>query len=238
MEIIYENDDFLAINKPAGLKVHDDGIKEEKTLTSWILTNYPQLKDVGEPLKLSNGKTIFKPGIVHRLDKDTSGIIIIAKNQNSYLEFKKLFKERNIQKIYWAFVYDEILWETKIIEKNIGRSKGDFRKWTTIEKSIRGKKRDSKTSFELLKKNKTYSLIEAKPKTGRTHQIRVHLKSINHPIVADKLYGGKRYKKDKNNLGFNRLALHAKNIKFIFQKQKYNLKAKLPNDFQTALKQL
>ena len=104
IEIIYEDKDLLVINKPAGLIVHSDGKKEQETLVDWILKNYPEAKDVGEPLTVSDEVEINRPGIVHRLDKDTSGVLIVTKNQKAFLNIKKQFQDRKISKTYQAII--------------------------------------------------------------------------------------------------------------------------------------
>jgi 23S rRNA pseudouridine1911/1915/1917 synthase len=116
-EVIYEDKDIIAINKPAGLVVHSDGKTKEKTLTDWLLSKYPEIKGVGEPGKDSNGNEIDRPGIVHRLDRETSGIMLVAKNHDSFLNLKNQFKNHEIQKIYHAFVYGVLKTEK---EKSIG----------------------------------------------------------------------------------------------------------------------
>src|SRR3989344_6809899 len=105
IEILFENDDVVAVNKPAGLVVHPDGKTNEPTLVDWILEKFPEIKEVGEPLILSNGEKIHRPGIVHRLDRETSGVSIIAKNQQTFLHLKDQFKNRETEKVYNAFVY-------------------------------------------------------------------------------------------------------------------------------------
>lgn len=226
IEILFENKNVLIINKPTGLVVHGDGKTNELTVVDWILEHYPEINGVGENMlvKGKNGKEIElnRPGVVHRIDRYTSGILVIAKTQKSFLDLKQKFKERKIQKTYQALIYGWPKNEMGTIDAPIGRSNKDFRmKQAGIH--ARGKLRDAETQYKVLdyyqderKKNKQgqfekYALIEVLPKTGRTHQIRVHLKFINHPIVADSLYRGKR----KECLGLERTALHAQSIQFI-----------------------
>ncbi len=244
IKIIYEDENIVAINKPAGLVVHSDGKTDEKTVADWVLENYPNVENVGEPLILSDGKEIKRPGIVHRLDRDTSGILLIAKNQESFLNFKEQFQNRTIQKIYRTFVYGRVKNDEDIIDRPIGRSKKDFRRWTA-QRDIRGKEREAVTKYKVLERSKDYSFLEVYPKTGRTHQIRVHLKAINYPVVCDKLYSPKR----ECALGFERLALHAYSIEFSLPngdpkssemtgQRQIKLKVELPKDFDDALKHL
>jgi 23S rRNA pseudouridine1911/1915/1917 synthase len=243
IDIVYEDNDILAINKPAGLVVHADGRTKEQTVTDWILEKYPDVKGIGEPLTLSNGTIIDRPGIVHRIDRDTSGVLLIAKNQNAFLYLKSQFQNREVEKKYNAFVYGEIKdqegLQGGIIDRPIARSKKDFRLWSA-QRGSRGEARDAITEYEILLKTnisreKGYTYIEARPKTGRTHQIRVHLKAINHPVICDTLYAPKR----EPALGFSRLALHARSIIFSNLKgEKVTAEAPLPPDFTAALEQI
>lgn len=229
MKIIYEDENILAINKPAGLVVHSDGRTEEESVASWFLREYPESKEVGEPLG-----DIQRPGIVHRIDRDTSGVLLLAKTKEGHIHLKKQFQDRKIVKEYRTFVYGNIKENEGIIEKPIGRSKKDFRQWSA-EENARGEKREAITEFKVLarKEDKGVTYLSVFPKTGRTHQIRVHLKSIHHPVVADSLYASKR----ESVLGFKRLALHACSIKFKdLGGNDLNIEASLPDDFKEAEK--
>jgi 23S rRNA pseudouridine1911/1915/1917 synthase len=231
IEIIYEDKDVLVISKPAGLVVHSDGKTKEPNLCDWILENYPELKNVGEPLILQNGTEIKRPGIVHRLDRETSGVLIIAKSQESFLNLKQQFKDKEIKKIYKAFVWGEVKNDEGVIERPIGRSSKDFRQWSA-QRGARGVLREAITEYRVLKKNKDFSFLEINLKTGRTHQIRVHMKAINYPVVGDKLYAPKR----EFALGFNRVALHAFSVEFSsLSGEKVKVEVPLPDDFQRGL---
>lgn len=226
LKILYEDKNILAINKPAGISVHGDGKEKRKTVADWILTNYPKLKNVGEPfwVEVKGGQKIEvkRPGIVHRLDRETSGVLVIAKNQETFLFLKEQFKNHKIKKVYNAFVYGVVsdpkasllTGKKGVINAPIGRSPNDIRMWT----AGRGAKeplREAKTEYLFLKsfkeKNESFSYLEIYPKTGRTHQIRVHMRYINHPIVSDPLYRGSK----DLALGIKRLALHARSLTFL-----------------------
>lgn len=225
IETFFENEHVLVVNKPSGLVVHSDGKTDEPTLVDWILERYPEIEGIGEDMvvkdRAGDDLVIARPGIVHRLDRDTSGVLVIAKTQESFEYLKRQFKSREVEKTYRALVYG---WpkESGIIDAPIGRSNKDFR-MKQAGNHARGKLRDAETHYCVLEyledpnkkdkqgKQERYALVECKPKTGRTHQIRVHLKFINHPIVADPLYRGKR----KEMLGLERTALHAHSIKFV-----------------------
>ena len=240
-QIIKEEKDYLVINKPAGLVVHSDGRTQEKTLCDFLLEIYPEIDGVGEPLKIfsKNEKgedveiVIDRPGIVHRLDRDTSGVMLVARTQDGFDFLKELFKNRQIEKTYHAFVYGNIKEDEIIINEPIGRSKKDFRQWLAGG-NARGKLRPAETHVNILKRseNKKTTFIQAMPKTGRTHQIRVHLKSVNSPIVADGLYAPNR----DGLFGFNRMALHAYSIKFLDRDNKEKeFVAEYPKDFKEAI---
>lgn len=230
ISIIYEDAHYIAVNKPAGLVVHPDGKRDEPALTDWILKNYPDIKGVGEPIELSDGKTIQRPGIVHRIDKETSGVLLIAKDQEAHELLKYQFQERTVKKKYYAFVYGELKDKYGIINRPMGRSKSDFRKWSAT-RGARGELREAETWYTVIKTTKLASYVLVEPKTGRTHQIRVHFAAINHPIVHDGLYAAGK----QALFGFTRNALHAFSITFRnFEGKEVTVEAPLPKDFIEA----
>lgn len=234
ISVIYEDENILAVNKPAGIAVHPDGRTKEYTLSDWVLETYPEIRDVGEPIKLTHGGEIPKHGIVHRLDRDTSGVMVIAKNQDSFLFFKKQFQERHVKKTYRAIVYGRMKDQTGVIDAPIGKSRGDFRQWSA-EKSARGKLREATTEYKVIKTTPEYSYVELFPKTGRTHQIRVHLKAIGHPVICDKLYAKNR----PYTGGLLRMALHAFSISISTPDgASVTIEAPVPEDFERALAEL
>jgi len=233
IEIIYEDDDALVLNKASGLVVHSDGKTRESTVVDWLLLNYPEIKDVGE-IQNIDGKEVQRPGIVHRIDRDTSGVLIVAKNQNAYLYLKQQFKERNIEKKYFCFLYGVPKERKDTINASIGRSNKDFR-LRSAEQGARGELREARTEYKVLIDNGEYSYVEACPKTGRTHQLRVHFKALQHPIVCDSLYAPKR----ECALGFDRLALHAYSLTLTLPSgATLCAETPLPHDFEKALKAL
>lgn len=250
IKILYESDDVAVLDKPAGLVVHSDGKTEEPTLADWVLEKWPQTIDVGEPARTPEGKMVPRPGIVHRLDRDTSGAIIITKTPEAFEFIKNQFKEHQINKIYQAIVWGHLKEDKDRIERPIGRSKGDFRKWSA-GRFARGDMRDAVTDYKVISRfevedkdagliggakhiniHNTFTHVEIEPKTGRTHQIRVHFHFIHHPIVGDTLYAPNH----PLALGFDRQALHASRITFEDPKTgKQEVDAPLPKDFKTAL---
>lgn len=230
--ILLETSDVIVINKPSGLVVHADGKHEEPTVVDWILEHYPELKDVGEKMIIEHqGETIEIPrsGIVHRIDRDTSGCLLIAKNQDAFDNLKEQFKEHTIKKKYTAIVYGWPRDERGIIEQPIGRSSSNIRAWTT-KAGARGM-RDATTRFTVRKKfekdGQKYAVVDLFPQTGRTHQLRVHMGHLGHPMVADPIYAtGKN-----NTLPITRTALHAEKIIFKNMKgQDVEVLASLPAD--------
>ncbi len=261
IDIIYEDNDYVAVNKPAGIVVHGDGkpakvtvdaegkettLEPEYVLTDWVSEHFPETEGVGEPIVMTNGISIHRPGIVHRLDKGTSGVIVIAKNQAAHQALKAQFQDRTVSKKYFAFVYGEMADKYGSINRPIGRSKKDFRKYSA-QRGARGEMRPAETWYTVLatpggldngegkRVGSGYSFVEVEPKTGRTHQIRVHFKAINHPIVCDALYAPER----QCELGFGRPALHSYSISFIKMDGKpVTIYAPLPEDFMNACKEL
>lgn len=234
VSLLYEDDDVAAINKPAGLIVHADGRSKEVTIADWIVKKYPQTENVGEPLTLSDGTVVKRQGIVHRLDAETSGVLLFAKTSKGHAALKKQFLDRTIEKTYQLFAYGILKEDEGIINRPIGRSKNDFRKWLA-GRGTRGELREAVTAYKVLSRDKEVSFVEAYPKTGRTHQIRVHFKAINHPVVCDSLYAPNQ----ACIFGFERVALHALRIEFTNTKgEKIKVEAPYPEDFQSAIKQI
>ncbi|MDO8728915.1 MAG: RluA family pseudouridine synthase [bacterium] len=231
--ILYEDGDILAINKPAGLIVHPDGRTKEPSVSGWFGEKYPESKDVGENLG-----DIERPGVVHRIDRETSGILLLAKTKIGYKVLKEQFLNREMEKIYHLFVYGNIKDNQGVIDLPIARSASNFRKWSA-QRGVRGEKREAITYFKVLKRSseQDVTFLEAKPKTGRTHQIRVHFKALHHSVVCDKLYGGRRSLGEGGcSLGFNRLALHARAITFkTVDGEKRTIEAPYPEDFARAM---
>lgn len=208
IKVLYEDPNILAIDKPAGISVHEDGRTKGKTITDWVLKNYPKMKNVGEPMG-----DIIRPGVVHRLDRDTSGVLLLAKNQKAYEFLKNQFQNREIKKIYNVVVEGFVKNDHDVINKPIGRSPKDFRR-RLAGRGAKGELKEAITEYIVLKrfvdKNIKFTYLEVRPKTGRTHQIRVHMKFINHPVACDPLYNAE----GNCPKGFKRLALHAKSIEF------------------------
>ena len=200
IDVLYEDADCVVVNKPAGIIVHPDGRNPQPALTDWVAKNYPEAMNVGEPIKTVDGAEISRPGIVHRLDKETSGAIVIAKTAEAHAFLKQQFQDRTVSKKYLAFLWGEFVEEFGTINRPIGRSANDFPKWSA-QRGARGEMREAETYWTRLWTGKVpvtmqdgtvreekFTLVLAEPKTGRTHQIRVHFLAVHHPVVSDTLY--------------------------------------------------
>jgi 23S rRNA pseudouridine1911/1915/1917 synthase len=204
LPIIYEDDDIVAINKPSGIMSHPDGRNTEPTVSDWFAAAYPASNEVGETQRLQDGTEIRRPGIVHRLDRETSGVLVLAKTEEAHTRLKEVFHNREAKKTYIAFVYGVPKEKKGTIDFSIGRSRKDFR-LRSAQPKAKGQMRDALTKYEVIGDIGTHSLLRVEPLTGRTHQIRVHLKAIHHPVMCDDLYAPGR----ACDLGFTRLGLHA-----------------------------
>ena len=237
LPILYEDADVLVINKPAGLIVHSDGRTDEPSVAEWVLDRYPALASVGEPWESPQGERVPRPGIVHRLDRDTSGVMILAKTQETYVFLKEQFQSRTTQKSYRAFVYGHPRADQGTIEAEIVRIRAVPPRWGVARAGEGKKHRAAVTDWRVLTRavdretGEKVALMEALPKTGRTHQIRVHFKHFGHPVVCDKLYA----KGKPCLLGFSRQALHAFSLAIDLPSgERRTFEAPLPGDFVAA----
>lgn len=229
--IVYEDDDIVVINKPAGIMSHPDGHSADETVSDWFAAHYPDSREVGETQRLTDGTEIMRPGIVHRLDRDTSGVMVLAKTPESHAFLKQAFQEHEVRKTYLAFVYGTMKEDKKgMIDFAIGRSRKDFR-LRSAQRKAKGRMREALTQWEVIGETATHSLLKVEPLTGRTHQIRVHLKAIHHPIVCDPLYAPNH----PCDLGFSRLGLHAQSLDIRLQSgERINVSAPLPPELEKA----
>jgi 23S rRNA pseudouridine1911/1915/1917 synthase len=228
-QVMAETDAFLVLFKPAGIAMHPAGNSHQKTISDWISTSYPQVVGIGEDEK--------RPGMVHRLDKDTSGLVLIAKTQKSFLALKKLFKERKIEKKYFALVYGNLSHPTGVIDQAIGRVKGGKKRAVPIgRREFAGELREAVTEYALHTRYTGYDFLSVKPKTGRTHQIRVHLSALGHPVVGDLAYRFKEHRQDPLKPSFQ--LLHAGELRFQWGRKKHRYAAPLPKYFSDTLKML
>lgn len=231
--ILYEDAAVLVINKPPGLLVHEDGRGEAATVVDWFLGHAPEARGVGEPGSTHDGKVLERSGVVHRLDAETSGVLILAKTQEAFTHLKEQFHDRHVKKEYHAFVYGIMKERWGTIQRAIGRSPRDSR-LRSADRGARGKLRDAVTHWEVIGQSDTHAYLKLTPKTGRTHQIRVHLRAIGKPIVHDSLYATTHLGKS-DDLGFKRLALHAHTLSIVLPNgEQRSFVAPLPDDFTAA----
>ena len=223
-EIVFETDDYLVINKPAGLAVHGGGNIKDTTLADLLIERYPKIKTVGDDPA--------RPGIVHRLDKDVSGLMVVAKNNETFLYLKNQFKDRDIHKEYIALVNGKILNDFGEIDFPIKRSREGYkmaamphntvdllsrRKPTDRDQgNLEGmfKAREAITEYTVIKRFIHYTLVQVKIKTGRTHQIRVHFFALGYPLVGDPLYFNKKSKIQNKKANLGRIFLAANKLSF------------------------
>jgi 23S rRNA pseudouridine1911/1915/1917 synthase len=219
LDILFEDDDLIVINKPAGLVVHPGAGHREHTLVNALLHHCSTLSGIG-------GKE--RPGIVHRLDKDTSGCLVVAKNDESHRGLSIQFAERAVEKIYLALVSEKLRRSAGVIEKKIGRHRVHRQRMSVT--SERG--RAARTEYRVLRLSEQASLVECKLHSGRTHQIRVHLHHLGHPVLGDKVYAPKLTGK------FPRQMLHAWKLGFRHPRmgEWRTFEAPLPDDFAEAMR--
>lgn len=235
--ILYEDADVLVINKPAGLIVHSDGRTVEPSVAEWVVGKYPSMKGVGEPWLSPQGAVVDRPGIVHRLDRTTSGVLILAKTQAAHVFLKNQFQDRTTEKEYLALVYGHPKENAGRIEKEIVRVKSVPPRWG-VSFGKENKKRAAITDWRVelrgtSPEGEPVSLVRVLPKTGRTHQIRVHLQAIHHPIVSDHLYAAKK----PQLMGLTRPALHAAKLTISLPSHGVRtFEAPLPSDMADAVK--
>ena len=220
LDIVFEDDDIIAVNKPPFMPTHPAVGHRTGTLVNALLWHLPDLPDSSAP---------ERPGIVHRLDMNTSGIILVAKTRTALNYLNQQFQDRLIHKKYWALSLGKINDKQFIVDAPIGRNPQNRQKMCINYENGR----EARTEFEVLQAVPGYSFLEARPQTGRTHQIRVHLASLGHPIVADETYG-------KKNELFPRQFLHAHSITFTHPvtNAPITLETKMPDDLASGMKQL
>lgn len=239
--VLFENDDVLVINKPEGVMVHPDGHHEGTTVVDWFLERYPEAKGVGEPQNNNKGEPLERSGVVHRLDTETSGVLVLAKHQAVFEHLKAQFHDRLAKKEYRAFVYGPVRERWGTITKPIGRSPKDFRKRSAMP-GAKGMLREAVTDWECIGQGRfedqDFSYLKLKPKTGRTHQIRVHLRAIERPVVNDVLYA-EHLMKESNNLELSRMALHAHMLEITLPDgEEQRFIAPLPQSFEEAAERI
>jgi 23S rRNA pseudouridine1911/1915/1917 synthase len=219
LNILYEDDDILVVDKPAGLTVHPAPGHPGHTLVNAILAHFPHLADIGDSLR---------PGIVHRLDRDTSGVMLVAKNRAAQADLAEQFKARSVAKVYLVLVKGHLTPESGIIEAPIGRDPRNRKKMAVVSQG-----REARTEYRVIRYVAHYTLLEVRLETGRTHQIRVHLGAIGYPVVGDKVYGVK-------SPHLSRQFVHASRLGFRLPAtgEYMEFTSELPADLEQALKDI
>lgn len=220
IDIVYEDDDLAVINKSQGMVVHPAPGHYSGTLVNGLMYHLKNLSSI-------NG--VMRPGIVHRLDMNTSGLMLVAKNDKSHNFLAKCLKEHSINRIYYALVEGNIKDDSGIIDAPLGRSEKDRKKRTVTYRNSK----NAVTNFWVVERYKKFTLIKLKLETGRTHQIRVHMKYIGHPVVGDDVYGSKI-----NKFGLRGQLLHSKSVGFVHPTtgEYMEFESNLPEYFQKVLR--
>jgi 23S rRNA pseudouridine1911/1915/1917 synthase len=219
LDVLYEDDDLIVINKPPGLTVHPGAGVRRGTLVHALLHHAPGLSAIGG---------VERPGIVHRLDRDTSGVMVVARNDAAHRALAEQFKARRVEKTYEAIVVGRPAGSSGIVAEPIGRHPR-----ARVRMAVRRDGRASRTAWRLVASDGNASLLEVTPATGRTHQIRVHLAHLGHPVLGDPLYGGRR-----RGPAFEGLALHARALAFDHPSrgQRLRFEAARPEAFEAAVR--
>ncbi len=238
LDIVFEDDYLIVVNKPAGMVTHPGHGNWTGTMANALLFHCNKLSTINDPY--------VRPGIVHRLDKDTSGLIVSAKDDATHASLARQFFDHTIDREYWALVWGKLSTPRGMIEADLGRSKSDRKKFAVVEEG-----KFAATEYEVLEEFKYLSLVRLKLHTGRTHQIRVHLSHIGHPVFGDPTYHGRRINYGESTPKFrqeithllkimNRQALHAKTLGFIHPATKAHLHfdSELPEDFKAVLAEI
>ena len=221
-KIIYEDESILVLDKPSGLVMHPFDHSKEDTLVEFLMEHIPESFSIDNSITLQDGRTISLGGIVHKLDRETSGVLVVAKTQKVFDELKDQFINHKTKKIYIAVVEGIIKEKSFTIDAPLGRNKKEYRQ-STVASNPRGEFREAITEVEVLEIREETTLVKLFPKTGRTHQLRAHMSSIKHPIVGDKIYGSK--------MESERIMLHAENLSFVLEGEDFSFNSIVPVEF-------
>jgi 23S rRNA pseudouridine1911/1915/1917 synthase len=214
LDILFEDKDIIVLNKPAGMVVHPSAGHSEKTLVNAL---------VAHSRELSMGFNEMRPGIVHRLDKETSGLLVVAKNDRAHEHLAEQFRKRSVQRHYYAIVYGKVRQESSRIESLLARHPKDRKRFASVKDESKGHGKVAITNYwKIADYHSQLSLLKVKLETGRTHQIRIHLTELGHPIIGDTLYGKNRHLQNAESAklrkaisGLDRIGLHAAELSFM-----------------------
>lgn len=234
-KVIFKGDEYLVIEKPAGLLVHETKISKEPTLVDWLVKKFPEIAKVADTESLHRGDHTYRPGIVHRLDREVAGVMIVARTQSAFDHLKQQFKDHKVAKEYVALVYGTISQDEGTIDFEISRKadKGIM----AAHPFNSGKGRPALTKFEVLRRFTNATLVKIKLETGRTNQIRVHFNALNHPLVGDKVY--KQNKFSNSSIKSDNILLFARELKFTDpQGEEKTFSAAMPEYFSKVINKL
>ena len=230
--VIFEDTNIVVLNKPSGIVMHPFDNSTEETLVDFLIEKYPEIFFIENEINLQDGRTIKLGGIVHKLDRETSGVIVVAKTKEIFDELRNQFINHSIEKTYLAVVGGRIdFWpshesadsNTFVIDAPLGRNKKDYKQQVNPT-NPRGELRSAVTGVEVIKRNVITTLVKLTPKTGRTHQLRAHMTYISHPIVGDIVYGSK--------IDSPRIMRHASNLKFKIGDKDFEFEVGTPEGFE------
>ena len=220
--VIFEDSDILVIDKPSGVVVHPFDFSDEETILNFLHVNYSEMFSIENTITLQDKRVVSLGGIVHKLDRDTSGVMIIAKNQKVFSELREEFTNQHIQKTYVALVEGIVNKDIFTINAPLGRGKKDY-KQSTNPANPRGELREAITDVRVLKRGESVTLVELTPRTGRTHQLRAHMSSVGHPIVGDIAYG--------STVSADRIMLHATSLTYTLNGKEKRFTSTTPATF-------
>ncbi len=226
--VLFENEHIIVIDKPAGIQMHPSSTERLSTVVNWALAHFPPIALVGEDA--------LRAGVVHRLDRNTSGVLVLAKTALAFSELKSLFQNRQVQKVYHALVFGHVPSAEGEITFPLTQRVGTLKRMAVRNPgAFHGTMREAFTAYELRERFQDFDLLALFPRTGRTHQIRVHLAALGHPVVGDHLYGGR---KAKGSTLASRQLLHASQLSFELFGEQHAYRTQLPADFQNAIASL
>lgn len=233
-KILKETDDYIVLEKPSGMLVHSTSKNEQDTLVHWLVKKYPEIEKIADPISLNKRDKIFRPGIVHRLDREVSGLMVIARTQTAFEDLKNQFKQKDIKKEYTTLVLGHLAEDKGLIDFEISRKTSGEKMAAHPANSNKGK--PSLTEYEVIEKFLKFTLVKVNLLTGRTNQIRVHFFALGNPVAGDLLY---TLKDKKPKVAIPRILLHANKLSFKdLHSEVQTFISELPEEFNQVISQL